>query len=97
MSADSSFDCHHLRTLCFQYGIIANFAINKRNKTIDDDVYFDQPLYSERYSIERTNAWLHGFRSILNRHDTTVMSWKAMNCIAFILIRLKKSKSLNEF
>lgn len=91
-NADSGFDCRQLRALCFQYGIIPNFARNKRNKTIDDDIYFDQQLYKERYSIERTNAWLDSFRSILNRHDTTVTSWKALNYIAFIMIGLRKSK-----
>uniref|UniRef100_UPI0025F47F75 transposase n=1 Tax=uncultured Chryseobacterium sp. TaxID=259322 RepID=UPI0025F47F75 len=94
MNADSGFDCRHLRTLCFQHGIIANFASNKRNKMTanDDDNYFDPELYEERYSIERTNAWLDSFRSLLNRHDTTVTSWKALNYIAFIVISLKKSK-----
>lgn len=92
MNADSGFDCQQLRVLCFRYGIIANFARNKRSKAIDDDIYFDQQLYKERYSIERTNAWLDGFRSLLNRHDTTVNSWKALNYIAFIVIGLKKSK-----
>lgn len=92
MNADSGFDCRQLRALCFQYGIIPNFARNKRNKTMDDDIYLDQQLYKERYSIERTTAWLNSFRSILNRHDTTVMSWKALNYIAFIVIKLRKSK-----
>ncbi|WP_294265028.1 transposase, partial [uncultured Chryseobacterium sp.] len=94
MNADSGFDCRHLRTLCSQQGMIANFASNKRNKMTanDDDNYFDPELYEERYSIERTNAWLDSFRSLLNRHDTTVNSWKALNYIAFIVIGLKKSK-----
>ncbi|MCY1660204.1 transposase family protein [Chryseobacterium sp. SL1] len=92
MNADSGFDCHRLRALCFQYGMIPNFARNKRSKTIEDDIYFDPELYKERYSIERTNAWLDSFRSLLNRYDTTVISWKALNYIAFIVIGLKKSK-----
>lgn len=94
MNADSGFDCRHLRTLCSQQSIIANFASNKRNKMTanDDDDYFDPELYEERYSIERTNARLDSFRSLLNRHDTTVTSWKALNYIAFIVIGLKKSK-----
>lgn len=92
MNADSGFDCLRLRALCFQYGMIPNFARNKRSKTIEDDIYFDPELYKERYSIERTNAWLDSFRSLLNRNDTTVISWKALNYIAFIVIGLKKSK-----
>lgn len=48
MNADSGFDCHQLRALCFQYGIIRNFARNKRNKTIQDDIYFDHQLYKRK-------------------------------------------------
>lgn len=92
MNADSGFDCHELIILCFQYGIIPNFARNKRSKTVEDDICFDLQLYKERYSVERTNAWLDSFRSLLNRYDTTVISWKPLNYIAFIVIGLKKSK-----
>ncbi|HCE54338.1 MAG TPA: IS5/IS1182 family transposase, partial [Lutibacter sp.] len=47
-------------------------------------------LYKERYSIERTNAWMDSFRSLLNRFDTTLTSWKGFNFLAFIVIGLKK-------
>ena len=47
-------------------------------------------LYKERYSIERTNAWMDSYRSVLNRFDTTQTSWEGWNYIAFILIFPKK-------
>jgi hypothetical protein len=47
-------------------------------------------LYKERYSIERTNAWMDSFRSILNRFDVTLTSWESFNYIAFMVILLKK-------
>ncbi|MDR3340033.1 MAG: hypothetical protein LBT25_08115, partial [Candidatus Symbiothrix sp.] len=47
-------------------------------------------LYKERYSIERTNAWMDSFRSLLNRFDFTVSSWVGFNYIAFIVILLNK-------
>ena len=43
-----------------------------------------------RQSIERTNAWMDSYRSVLNRFDTTQTSWEGWNYIAFILIFLKK-------
>ena len=55
-----------------------------------DDELLDELLYKERYSIERTNAWIDSYRSVLNRFDTTQTSWKGWNYIAFILISLKK-------
>ena len=53
---------------------------------------FDDILYKERYSIERTNAWLDSYRSLLNRFDVTLTSWQAWNYIAFIVILMKKVK-----
>lgn len=71
-------------------GIIANIARNKRNSDTGNNHYFDHQLYKERYAIERTNAWLDSFRSILNRFDTTVTSWIGFNYLAFIVIALRK-------
>ena len=51
-----------------------------------DDELLDELLYKERYSIERTNAWMDSYRSVLNRFDTTQTSWEGWNYIAFIPI-----------
>lgn len=47
-------------------------------------------LYAERYSIERTNAWMDSFRTLLNRFDTTVANWTSWNYLAFAVLLLKK-------
>ncbi|MGS2764903.1 IS5 family transposase, partial [Sinomicrobium sp. M5D2P9] len=52
----------------------------------------DKELYDQRYVIERTNAWMDSFRSLLNRFDTTVASWTGFNYLAFIVLALKKFK-----
>ncbi len=56
-------------------------------------------MYRERFVIERTNAWMDSFRSILCRFDTTVSSWKGWNYLAFAVVFLKKinKKSLDDF
>ncbi len=69
---------------------MANFAENKWNGNSENDYYFDEKLYKERYSVERTNAWMDSFRSLLNRFDTTIASWKGFNFLAYIVIALKK-------
>jgi len=43
------------------------------------------------YAIERANAWTNSFRSLFNRFDTTIASWKGFNFLAFIVIGFKKS------
>lgn len=90
INADAGFDSKEFRETCFKHGIFANVDFNTRNGDMNNDKLLDELLYKERYSIERTNAWLDSFRTLLNRFDTTVSSWKAFNYIAFMVILLKK-------
>ena len=90
INADAGFGSKEFRETCFKYGTFANVDFNIRNGEINDDKLLDELLYKERYSIERTNAWLDSFRTLLNRFDTSVSSWKSFNYIAFMVILLKK-------
>lgn len=92
LNADAGFDSKEFRESCEGKEINANICFNKRNGNMDRDEYFDQELYRQRYSIERTNAWMDSFRSLLNRFDTTVASWLGFNYLSFIVLALKKFK-----
>lgn len=89
LNADAGFDCDILRNCLDKNGVIANICISKR-RTETDNIYIDEELYAQRYSIERTNAWMDSYRTILNRFDNTVSSWEAWNYIAFAVLLLKK-------
>ena len=56
--------------------------------------HFDQLFYNERYIIERTNAWLDSFKSMLNRFDTSIGSWIGFNYLAYMIIALKEFKKI---
>lgn len=90
LNADAGFDCAALRSFLKNHGIVANIRINKRNGTGNDSIVLDELLYRERYSIERTNAWMDSFRTILNRFDTTLRNWESWNYIAFSVMLLRK-------
>ena len=90
LNADSGFDSKEFRNLCCELEIIPNIAVNQRNNTESDDIFIDELLYKERYSIERTNAWLDSLRTILNRFDVTDSSWSNFNIIACIIVLLRK-------
>ena len=93
LNADAGFDSKDFRSACAAKDFNANICFNKRNgNTQDRDEYFDQELYDKRYAIERTNAWMDSFRSLLNRFDTTIASWKGFNYLSFILLLLRKRK-----
>ncbi|MBV6653588.1 MAG: transposase, partial [Mameliella sp.] len=92
LNADAGFDAKTLRQLCDQYGIFPNLAINKRNASKQDqlDYLFDPELYKERFAIERTNAWLDGFKVLLVRFETNAKHWLALHYIAFSFILMRR-------
>lgn len=93
LNSDAGFDSKEFRRACAKKEINANVCFNKRNGNADRDEYFDGDLYGQRYAIERTNAWMDSFRSLLNRFDTSVASWKGFNYLSFIVLALKRFKS----
>lgn len=92
-NADTGFDSKLFRQICQKNEVIANVAFNHRNGDNNEHEYLlDDKLYQQRYSIERTNAWIDSYRSLLNRFDFTYSSWESFNYIAFIVILLKKKR-----
>tara|TARA_R110002049_G_scaffold57902_1_gene158247 strand:+ start:522 stop:827 length:306 start_codon:yes stop_codon:yes gene_type:complete len=92
LNADAGFDSRCFRQACQLKEINTNICFNKRNGGKDRNEYFDKELYDERYAVERTNAWMDSFRSLLNRFDTTTASWIGFNLLAFIVIAPRKFK-----
>lgn len=93
LNADAGFDSKNFKQACDKKEINANVCFNKRNgNTQNREEYFDQDLYDQRYAVERTNAWMDSFRSLLNQFDTRTESWKGFNYLAFFVIALKKIK-----
>jgi len=93
LNADAGFDSQKFRDKCEQNGIIPNVDFNKRNTENGHEYLLDSKLYKERYAIERTNAWMDSFRSLLNRFDFTVSSWLGFNYIAFLILAIKKFRT----
>ena len=62
LNADAGFDSAQFRRGCHQQEVFPNVAFNKRRGIRRDDELLDELLYKERYSIERTNAWMDSYR-----------------------------------
>ena len=76
--------------------IVPNICPNPRTGGEPKEEWlFDEEMYKERWKIERTNAWMDGFKAVLNRFDTTVSSWKGWNFLAFIVIFFRKFHKSN--
>lgn len=91
LNADAGFDAEALREVCAEKEIEVNISENKRNEKEpqEDYVYFDEELYKQRYVIERTNAWLDGFKTLLVRYEVKLNTWIADHFMAFVIIFLK--------
>jgi transposase len=93
LNADAGFDSDAFKKYCSQQGIIPNVDCNPRNGDKDEanqEYIFDALLYKCRYVIERTNAWLDAFKTLLVRFETNDKHWRAWHFIAFIVILLRK-------
>lgn len=94
MNADAGFDSRSFRDFCDDLDILANIDINKRNsKNTDYEYFVDPELYKERFSVERTNAWIDGFKSLYVRYETSARNWLSSHFLAFSLILLRKVNS----
>lgn len=91
LNADAGFDSEGFRELCDANEIIANIDFNKRNsKSIDNQPLKDDELYKERFSVERTNAWIDAFKALLIRFETKADNWMSLHYLAFSLILIRK-------
>ena len=92
LNADSGFDSKEFRSACIKNGICLNCPHNRRrNKQFEDELpLFDELMYQQRFVVERTNAWMDSYRSLLVRFDTSISSWTAWHYIFSILFWIKR-------
>ncbi len=93
LNADAGFDSDDFRNLLDKNEIVANIKTNSRNsKSIDKEYYFDNQLYKRRFKIEKANAWIDSFKSLLIRFETSAINWKNLHYLAFIVMFSRKIK-----
>lgn len=95
LNGDAGFDARKLRETCDRYGIIPNIISNKKNSNgpESDGYLFDHQLYEEHFAVERTNAWLDGFKALLVRYETNAKHWLGLHYLAFSFVLLRRKGS----
>jgi len=91
-NADSAFDTKQARKVCFNYGVIPNIKENPRGrKTVKKGRkrLFDEDIYKNRFTVERTYAWVDTFKGALIRFDRKEEFWLGSNLIAFAMVNLR--------
>ena len=82
---DAGFDGKELRSALISHGITPNVCPNRGMAVIPkEDWLYDEEMYQERWKIERTNAWMDGFKAVLNCFDNSPSpKLKGWNFLAF--------------
>jgi transposase len=91
-NADSAFDTKATRRICFNHKIIPNLAINSRNQRQvkrGRRRLFNAAIYKQRFTSERTFAWIDKFRALLVRFDRLAHHFLAGHYLAYTLINLR--------
>jgi transposase len=91
-NADAGFDTKDARKVCFNHGLIPNIDENTRNRKKAKrgrKRFFDPDVYKNRFSIERTFAWVDKFKRLLIRFEKFDEHFMGLHFIAFALINLR--------
>ena len=91
-NADGGFDTLEARKVCFNHQVIPNIAENKRNRKHTKrgrKRLFNPEVYKDRFSSERTFAWIDKFRALLVRFDMKKVYCMGNHYLAFALINLR--------
>lgn len=91
-NADSAFDTLEARKVCFNHHVIPNICENKRNRKQTKrgrKRRFDAAVYKQRFTSERSFAWIDKFRALLVRYDRKDANFLGAHHLAFALINLR--------
>ena len=91
-NADAAFDTREARKTCFNHRLRPNIPENQRNRKTPKrgrKRLFNADVYKQRFTSERSFAWLDKFRALLLRFDRKDVYWLAAHHLAFALINLR--------
>lgn len=91
-NADASFDTKAARWTCFNHKLIPNIVENTRSRKRPKrgrKRRFNPTVYKQRFSSERTFAWIDKFRALLIRFDRTAAHFLGAHFIVYSLINLR--------
>lgn len=100
-NADMGFDTREARKTCFNHGLIPNIPENLRNRKQTKHGrkrLFNAEAYQDRFSAERTFAWVDKFKRLLIRFERDDACFLGAHYLAFTMINLRHrlAKRLNE-
>jgi transposase len=91
-NADAAFDTKEARKTCFNHGVVPNILENPRNRKGTKrgrKRRFQADVYRNRFTAERTFAWVDKFKRLLIRFERYDACFLGAHYIAFTMINLR--------
>ena len=91
-NADCAFDTTKSRKIIWNNKVIPNIYQNIRNQQNTKRgrrKYFNKAVYKNRFTIERSFAWVDKFKRLVVRYERKAVFFLSLNFIAFTMINLR--------
>ncbi len=92
LNADMAFDTRDVRKVCFNHHVIPNIPENPRNRQSTKrgrKRLFNEEVYRNRFTAERTFAWVDKYKRLLIRFERYDACFLGAHYIAFTMINLR--------
>jgi hypothetical protein len=94
LNLDAGFDSNDNKNIIRQAKMIPNIKVNprgtkNRKKLYKRYDYFNEKIYEQRFTIERTFAWQDTYRKLVTRYEILECTHNGFKYLAYSLINLR--------
>lgn len=94
LNLDAGFDSDNNKFIIRQAGMIPNIKVNPRSTKDRKKIYrrlddFNEEIYQQRFTIERTFAWQDTYRKLVIRYEQLECTHIGFKYLAYSLINLR--------
>lgn len=91
---DTGFDSKANRKIVWNFGLKPNMPENTRNRNTSKPKsgrpgHFNQQVYAQRFSAERTFGWEDAYRGLVIRYDRKASNYRGKKLLVYSLINLR--------
>jgi len=94
LNLDAGFDSQYNHNIIRLAGMVPNIKVNPRGTKDRDKLYkrlnqFNENIYKQRFTIERTFAWQDTYRKLVTRYEKLVCTHTGFKYLAYSVMNLR--------
>jgi len=91
---DSGFDSEYNKFIIRKHHMIPNIKVNSRNTKDREKLYkryddFNEEIYKQRFTVERTFAWQDTYRKLVIRYEKLECTHSGFKYLAYSVMNLR--------